>query len=322
MATSMPSLITDSHTVPEWVERNAKLFRACPPGVHRKSKGVTPTSNIRTAGADEDYAAAASMAAMLINTDDGVGWIEAPAGLQPPSYYRDLSNHPNILATFVYTARRKAGFLPNVVGQQLSLEQWNDYINKFNAWLNELDAFWFYVTLINQEGESISNSVATSDAIVDALSKFVLVTANEVDDEAKKEVTQRIKKTFELASEYMVEKNISESTTSSTDVVKACFQHEAFPIVGPSKPNVPISLVTTTLSKSKPNPNSALTIQYGSASMNRFVFQLNSANVIANAEALSNGTTLLSTKVYVDYINGPLDEWADGGDMPSPDTSK
>ncbi|KAI5056367.1 hypothetical protein GOP47_0028185 [Adiantum capillus-veneris] len=263
MATSIPSLITDSHTVPEWVERNAKLFRACPPGVHRKSKGVTPTSNIRTAGADEDYAAAASMAAMLINTDDGVGWIEAPVGLQPPSYYRDLSNHPNILATFVYTARRKAGFLPNL-----------------------LDAFWFY---------------------------FVLVTANEVEDEAKKEATQRIKKTFELASKYMVEKNISESTTSPTDVVKACFQHEAFPIV---KPNVPISLVTTTLSKSKQNPNSALTIQYGSASMNQFVFQLNSANVIANAEALSNGTTLLSTKVYVDYINGPLDEWADGGDAP------
>ncbi|KAI5064033.1 hypothetical protein GOP47_0020703 [Adiantum capillus-veneris] len=319
MTTSVSSLITDSHTVPEWVERNAKLFRACPPGVHRKSKEITTTSNIRTAGADEEYAAA-SMAAMLINTDDGVGWIEAPAGLQPPSYYRDLSNHPNILATFVYTARRKAGFLPNLVGQQLSLEQWNDYTNKFNAWLNELDAFWFYVTLTNQEGESISNSASTSDAIVDALSKFVLVTANEVDDEAKEEAKQRIKKTFELASEYMVEKNIGESTSPPTKV-KACFQHEAFPIVGPSKPNVPISLVTTTLSKSKKNPHSALTIEYGSASMNRFIFQLNSANVIANAEALSNGTTLLSTKVYVDYINGPLDEWADADDAP-PDTSK
>ncbi|KAI5064032.1 hypothetical protein GOP47_0020702 [Adiantum capillus-veneris] len=237
-----PASAADAYQVPDWVERNSQLFKTPPPGFDPS------TVKKRMSAAERDAIAAslfkaggildAGMGAADV-TDDEQGNINLPVGPQPGDYWRNVENHGNILVTFITTARRKSGFIPQLSGAEFTKEQAEEYARKFSAWMNEIDSYVGYIHLLDWAQQTAKNDTTDCNVILKGVSDFVVGVAG-LAGKLAEAVTLRITSLVKSAASYATQKG---------SAVNVGFTIETTETTGAKDPIQPISYASTIMNQ-------------------------------------------------------------------------
>ncbi|KAI5056366.1 hypothetical protein GOP47_0028184 [Adiantum capillus-veneris] len=282
------------------VERNSQLFKTPPPG-------FDPSTVKKRMSAAERDAIAASLfkAGGLLDagvgaadvTDDDQGNINyLPVGPQPGNYWRNVENHGNILVTFITTARRKSGFIPQLSSAEFTKEEAEEYARKFNAWMNEIDSYVGYIHLVDWAQQTAKNDTTDCNVILKGVSNFVVGVVG-LAGKLAEVVTLRITSLIKSAASYATQKG---------SAVNAGFTIETTETTGAKDPIQPISYASTIMSKTQSGKSMS---ESTTITLSSFIYKINNNAIISMADQLVAGSTLSGAKQYMDYVNGPLNNF-------------